>query len=150
MAKFKFRLATLLRLRETTRDGRRAELAEAYRVDDLLRRRFDELSSEIEAARGQCRRAAGPGTVDVDRLLEAQRYELTLRSQQGQLEQQRKGVAAEIERRRATLVEANREVRVLEKLRDTQSDRHRQEEDRREIKQLDEVAQRRGAREEVG
>jgi flagellar FliJ protein len=150
MAKFKFRLATLLRLRESARDERRAELAEAYRVDDLLRQRFDELSAELEAARQQCRRAAGPGTVDVDRLLEAQRYELTLRFQQGQLEQQRKAVAAEIERRRAALVEANREVRVLEKLRDNQSDRHRQEEGRREIKQLDEVAQRCSAREEVG
>ena len=32
MAKFKFRLATLLRLREATRDERRAGLAEAFRA----------------------------------------------------------------------------------------------------------------------
>lgn len=150
MAKFKFRLATLLRLREAARDERRGELAEAYRVDDVLKQRTDDLHRELDAVRRLCRQAAGPGTVDVDQLLEAQRYELALRFQEKQLRQQREAVAAEIERRRLALVEANREVRVLEKLRENLSERHRQEEGRREIKQLDEVAQQRSVREEVG
>jgi len=36
MPKFQFRLATLLRLREATRDERRGRLAEAYRVDEVV------------------------------------------------------------------------------------------------------------------
>jgi flagellar protein FliJ len=149
MAKFKFRLATLLRLREAARDERRAELAEAYRVDDMLQQRLREVAGELDSLREQCRQAAGPGTVDVDRLVEAQRYELALIGHQRHLQQQREGVTAEIERRRAALVEANRDVRVLEKLRDKQSLRYQQEENRQEIKRLDEVAQQRAAREVV-
>ena len=40
-------------------------------------------------------------------------------------------------------------MRVLEKLREKQSQRHQQEENRQEIKRLDEVAQQRTAREAV-
>lgn len=140
MAKFKFRLATLLRLREATRDQRRGELAEAYRADDLLREHQERLGQELRWLLDQCRKVAGPGTVDVDRLVESQRYELTLRAQQGQLASQREAVGAEIDRRRQTLLAADRDVRLLEKLREKQAHRHHQEESRREIKQLDEVA----------
>jgi len=149
MPKFKFRLATLLRLREAARDERRTQLAEAYRVDDVLQQRLSRVREEMDRLREQCRRAAGPGTVDIDRLVESQRYELSLRAQQHQLLRQREALAAEIERRRAALVEANREVRVLENLREKQAARYQQEENRREIKRLDEVAQRRAAQEGV-
>ena len=47
------------------------------------------------------------------------------------------------------LVVADRDVRVLEKLREKQARRHRLEEDRQEAKRLDEVAGRRKVREEV-
>jgi len=149
MAKFKFRLATLLRLREAARGERRVELAEAYRVDDVLQQRLDRLGAELSWLRDQCRRAAGPGTVDVDQLVEAQRYELAIKAQQAHLGEQRQQVTAEIERRRQTLVGANRDVRVLEKLSQRQARRHRRMEDRQEIKQLDEVAGQRIAREDV-
>jgi len=149
MAKFKFRLATLLRLREATRDERRAVLAEAYRADDVLREHLDRLGEELGRLQTQCRQAAGPGTVDVDRLVEAQRYEVTLRTQQNRLSEQREAVRAEIDRRRQALLAADRDVRLLEKLREKQAWRHRQEENRREIKQLDEVAGQRATREKV-
>lgn len=149
MPKFKFRLATLLRLREDARDERRGQLAEAYRLDELLQQRVDEISDKLIGLRGQWRDAAAPGTVDVDQLVVAQQYELSLRMQRRQLEQQRESVATEIQRRRQVLVEANRDVRVLENLRENQSSRHRREEERREIKQLDEVACQRVLREDV-
>jgi len=148
MAKFKFRLATLLRIREAARDRRRAELAEAYRVEDLLRANLEHLGKEIDWLRGQCRKIAGPGTVNVDRLVDSQRYELVLRSQKNELNTQRAAVGEEIERRRQTLLAADREVRVLEKLRDKQADRHRRWENRLEIKQVDEVARQRAIRED--
>ena len=55
MAKFKFRLATLLRLREATRDQRRAELAEAYRADNVLREHLDRVGQELTWLRAACR-----------------------------------------------------------------------------------------------
>ncbi|HUT10828.1 MAG TPA: flagellar export protein FliJ [Thermoguttaceae bacterium] len=149
MAKFKFRLATLLRLREAARDQRREELAEAYRADDLLREQLARTEEEIGWLRNQCRRVAAPGTINVDQLVEAQRYEVVLKVRQKQLQGQREQIGAEIERRRQALVVANRNVRVLEKLREHQARRHRETENRQEIKQLDEAAGLLAAREDV-
>ena len=59
--------------------------------------------------------------LDVNRLLEAQRYELLLKAQSQELAKQAILLAAETERRRQMLVEADREVRVLELL----DERHR-------------------------
>ena len=86
------------------------------------------------------RKAAGPGTVDVDKLANTQRFEILLRAQHKHLLEQRELVASEIERRRQRLVEANREVHVLEKLEERQIERHREEEARREAKLMDETA----------
>ena len=149
MATFKFRLATLLRLREATRDERRGQLAEAFRVDELLEAQLDRVGDESDWLRDRCRRVAGPGAVNVDQLVETQRYELALRAQQMQLTQQREQVAVEIERRRRALLAADRDVRVLEKLRDRQAENHRQAEHRLETKQLDEAAGLLAAREEA-
>ena len=140
MPKFVFRLTALLRIRESRRDECRAALADAYRVDEVLRKQFETLSQEINALREFCRLKASPGTVDIDRLVEAQRYELVTRAQQRNIAQQRQTVAAEVERRRQALVESDREVRVLEKLRERQAEQHRHEEELRETKRLDEVA----------
>ncbi|MGA2253108.1 MAG: flagellar export protein FliJ [Thermoguttaceae bacterium] len=140
MARFIFRLTALLRLRESRRDECRAALAEAYRIDEVLKGQFDSLGRELDALREYCRRKASPGAVDIDRLVEAQRYELVARAQQRQIAQQRETVAVEIERRRQALVEADREVRVLEKLRERQIEQYRREEELRESTRLDEVA----------
>jgi len=149
MAKFKFRLATLRKMREATRDQRRAHLAEAYRADEILQQQSDRIEHELSDLREACRRASGPGPVDVDRLTQARLHELVLKTQKEHLGRQREAVAAEIDVRREALVHANREVRVLEKLEARQAARHRQRESRLAIKELDEVAGRRAAREDA-
>lgn len=149
MARFTFRLATLLRLRENDRDQRRAELAQAYHADDILRQQDEDLERERIGLLAGSREAASPGTVDIDRLIQTQRYELLLKTHQQQLRRQREAVAAEIGHRRETLVRANREARILENLREKQAERHREEEGRRETKRLDEVAVQRVGREEM-
>jgi flagellar protein FliJ len=141
MARFKFRLATLLKIREATRDERRSELAQAYRADDVLGGYLEQTQTELNAIRERCRKNAGPGAIDIDRLIETQRYEIILKAQQQHLNEQRGKLAVEIERRRVALLAANREVRVLEKLREHQLEQHKQEENRLDIKRLDEVAQ---------
>jgi flagellar FliJ protein len=140
MARFKFRLATLLKLREAVRDERRAELAQAYRADDVLNKLLEQTRTELNSLEDQCRKAAGPGTIDIDRLIEAQRYEIILKLQQRHLNEQRGRLAAEIERRRVALLAANREVRILEKLRERQLEQYQQAENRLDVKRLDEIA----------
>jgi flagellar export protein FliJ len=56
------------------------------------------------------------------------------------LKKQREGVADQIEKRRQALVEADREVRVLEKLREQKETEYRQQDDAQEVKRLDEIA----------
>jgi flagellar export protein FliJ len=142
MSKFKFRLETLLKLRGAVRDERRAELAQAYQAEEILSRRRREIEQEIRQLGEESRAAAGPGQVSVDWLLDARRYELVLRSHEQLTRQQEQALAAEIERRRRALVDANRDVRVLETLRERQKDRHRREAARLENKDLDEAAAR--------
>jgi flagellar FliJ protein len=140
MARFKFRLATLLKLRESARDERRTELAQAYQADDVVGGHLQQVHDELGALKNQRREAAGPGAVDIDRLIEAQRYEVILKARQRQMNEQRARLAAEIERRRVALLAANREVRILEKLRDRQTEQFLQAENRLDIKRLDEIA----------
>lgn len=147
MARFQFRLATLLRLRELARDERRAQLAEVLRLLDRLREQRDELNRLLRST--QELQTAPPGNVDVDRLLNATRYELVLRTELRQLELQEATVAAEIEKRRQALVAADREVRSLELLRDSQQERHTNEEEHRSRKELDEIAVQRYALEQT-
>jgi flagellar export protein FliJ len=138
MPEFRFRLEKLLRLRQGTRDQRRLRLAEAQRADEELRGQLVRLAAEQDRLQGQCRQAAAPGAVDLDRLVEADRYAAVLRGEEAELHRQRETLAAEIQTRRDTLLQADREVRTLEKLRDRQQQRYRQEEQRRESKLLDE------------
>ena len=148
MAKFKYRLATLLRLRESARDERRTQLAQADRAEAMVRQEQARLAKESAELSARIRAAAGAGEVHVDCLLDAQRFDLVLKARHHELAQQRRQVEAEIQRRRQALVEANREVQVLEKLRQRQRARWQEEENRREVKRLDEVAVRSHVKEE--
>lgn len=138
MARFRFRLQTVFRLREAVRDERREQLADALRVDDALRERREELAEQRRSARALQTLTAGP--VNVDRLLEAQRYEASLSAEIQHVEDQRTRVAEEIERRRTALVEADRELKVLEKLRELRRSEHLREEAVEDAKRLDEAA----------
>ena len=142
MRKFYFRLAPLLRLQEATRDECRAQLAEAFRAEQVLRERMEELKQDLANLKQDARRAGMAGAVDIDRLIDAQRYEFILLAQQESLKQHGQTLAEEIERRRQALVSADREVKILEKLRSTQRAEHQQEAARQEVKVLDEVAAR--------
>jgi flagellar export protein FliJ len=147
MSKFKFRLATLLRLRESARDQRRSQLAEAYQAEEAILEQRRRVTDDLAGLMRECREVAGPGQLDLDRLLVARRYEVTLRAEQRDLTEKHEAVRAEVDRRRQALVEANRSVRVLELLRDRQQEHHREKEKIRQIKELDEVAGRTGLKE---
>ena len=137
---FHFRLETLLRLRIAERDQRHADLAKALRAEELLRAQQASLASEQSKMAERGRKLKSPGAGNVDALLHTHRYEIVLAARLKQLAAQIAEVAAEAERRRLALVEADRQVRVLEKLRERQAATYRQSEERREAKQFDEAA----------
>ncbi len=121
------------------RDHRRADLAKALRAEEVLRGEIEKLQLEQRSAADQGRVLKSPGAADVDSLLSMHRYAVQLVAQQKLLVAQLSQVQAECERRRMALVEADRGVRVLEKLRERRSSEYEHEQLRREAKQLDEV-----------
>jgi len=127
------------------RDERRGELAQAYEADRLLQEQRDRLAQELDETRDRTRQASGPGPLNVDSLLGMHRHELLLAAQQQQMDQQHQQLVEEIERRRQRLVEADRHVKSLEKLREKQSERHLYAQSVIEQKQFDETASQRAA-----
>ena len=140
MSAYRFRLETLLRLRIAERDQRRAELAKALRAEQVLLEELRQVEADRADAAVVLRQRSTPGAADVDALLRTNRYQHVLKARRSQLEAQIEQVRAEAERRRLALVEADRQVRVLEKLRERQQAAYRTRQSQLEVKQLDEVA----------
>ena len=138
---FKFRFATLLRLREAVRDEQRQELAKALEAEKILRRQILQVDEDLASLHQRARAMASPGEVDVRQVVGGPEIRVGARGSEEATGGARGAVCAEIERRRQALVEANREVQILERLRQRQNERRREEENRREIRTLDEVAQ---------
>ncbi|MBI2477803.1 MAG: flagellar export protein FliJ [Planctomycetia bacterium] len=146
MAKFQFRLESLMKLREAERQQRRIELAEALHAEFLLRQQASQLHQDIHDVEMRSRVISSPGRIHVDRILESHRYKLLLKSQVLTLRQKEAQLQAEIERRRTALAMADRDVRVLEKLRERKRTEHDATEFKRDLQQLDEVAVQRWVR----
>ena len=139
MSVFRFRLATLLRLRLAERDERRSDLAKALRAAEILRGERSSLNAEGAANVQLLRRLSGPGGGNVDAMIQAHRYVAILKARAAQLAAQQVQIEREIERRRMILMEADRQVRVLEKLRERQAAEHHRRMDQLEARRLDEV-----------
>src|SRR5436190_21347454 len=130
MAKHRFRLQTLKKVRKASRDQQRASLAEAYRAEQILEENRTQIVNEQSALRELQRSATDGKYLNVNRVLEVQRYELLLKAQEQELAKQAVLLAAESERRRQVLVERDRDVRVLELLDERHREAHRRDEQR--------------------
>lgn len=143
MKPFRFRLQPVLQLRMSERDARRGELAQALQAVEVLDQQAAELRQQIQATRAHMVAACQPGVVNVDRLLNSQRYERLLSVQLGDLHRRRAQIEAEVQRRRQRLVEADQQVRVLEQLRARQEFEYQRLVLRDDQKQFDDIAVRR-------
>ncbi|MBL9122150.1 MAG: hypothetical protein JNG90_00870 [Planctomycetaceae bacterium] len=140
MAGHTFRLASLLRLREARRDDCRLALAAALRADERLESHLAETNLELAQLRTAGQQALQPGVLNLDQLCDQQRDAASARARHSELERQRSALALEIDQLRAALVEADTEVRALEKLREAGEARHAAELERAAALDLDEAA----------
>lgn len=145
MARFQFRLETLLKLRRSEQLDRQRRLAEAEEAIRRLNIQHDELRQQQNTLQQDTRHLAAPGPVNIDLLVQAQRYDSVLQLQRRALQQQLALIQAERDRRYEALVAASRQVRALEKYRDRLREQHRREESRKEKQQHDEIAGQREA-----
>lgn len=139
MANFRFRLKAVATLREQARDRLAEALAEVQEAQRIVAEQINQLQREIEEALKQ-RHMASIGIVRIDRLLLVQRHQLMLEAQRDQANQQLKLLEEEYDRRRALLVEAEKEVKAMERLKETQQARWNQDQLIAEQKQMDEWA----------
>jgi flagellar FliJ protein len=137
---FQFRLATLLKLREQVRDERRRDLAQAFEAERILRERQSAIEIEIVNNRDLARRLAQATELRVDELANTRRYEAVLKMQVATVQQQLVQVLEEVERRRTALLEADRDVKALDKLHERQAQQYNLKQEKREDQQLDEAA----------
>lgn len=139
--KFKYRLASLLKIREGVRTEKQMELNKAYEAAQIVEDALQRVRSDIVRCTEEGRKCATTGgKIRVDYLIGLRRHEAFLLAQQTHAENQLKLIQEEIERRRIALMEADREVKVLEKLKEKLKDRFLREEALAELKRMDEVA----------
>lgn len=139
MSGFVFRWATPLRLRRGERDRLRRQLQAA--VDDWhqVRRCLTACRGERQAAIERIRRLRAAGRLDLEKLRQQTTFCTVLERRAIALQRDASRCSAEVETRRNRLVEADREVRVIEQLRDRDAALDRQRRQSSESQQLDEV-----------
>lgn len=135
----RFRLATLIRVLEDRRDALREELSQADRALDILADQLSDLDRSAIDALDDIREKS-LGIVDVDHLMSARRHTFSIRRQRMELLSQIDLVKEERERRRVALMEADREVKKFERMREHWELRVQAEEERVAQTRIDEVS----------
>jgi flagellar FliJ protein len=141
MAKpFEFRLEKLLGVRRMKEEVAQRELAAAHQAVDDRNRVILELMSQEDAAKKDLRELQ-QSTIDVQRLRLTGGFLVALeRLLQREYEALQNLVKIEIEKR-TELIDARKDVRVLERAREKKLQLHRRDLDRQERKFLDEIGQ---------
>ncbi len=139
MSRFRFPLDPVLRMRERAERERLAEVAgleqERSRLEDAIRR---EQATISHGQQGQRERLAG--RVDMRELRSTAAGTLGAMRRAGRLAVELAGVYRRIEEARGRLVDASRDRRAVERLRERRLEAFRREEGRREARRLDDVA----------
>ena len=144
MAQFRFRLQSIVAMREAEREQSRREVAELLAAEHTLRDQQRGLEQELGQQQNRGRTPTATGRIDVRRLAATESYVTRLRARLHALHAEAESLGELLVAAQQVLLGAEREVRVLEKLRERQLDDFRRAAARAESKQLDEVAARGG------
>jgi flagellar FliJ protein len=139
MSEFRFSLQSVLKVRLAERDDRRAELADAQRSEFALQTEIDRLNRDLQYLRTHARSFLVPGSIDIAHLQNCKSCEQMLRREIDLLDQQRREVEEGVEQCHAALIQADQQVRMLEKLSDKQHEEHRRDGEKGENRRLDEL-----------
>ena len=147
MARFRFRLQSVLRYREQLRKERQWELHSLEKARDNLTSEIRKLEQMLDLQGEDVGEPEGEFLSAANIMAQGEFSLWLVRS----INQKRELLAAtmtKLEEKRDDVVRANREVKTLEQLRRLKWEEHRLEEYRAEEKFLDEVGQRRTAQED--
>ena len=136
---FQFRFETLLRHRRMVEDERQRELAQLLRARMIL---TDQLTRMQQTIRDSKRDMTGSlaGRVDLGQVAQFVNYSQHVQSRGQQIVARLAQLEGEVEESRQRLLDATRQRKALELLRDRDHAEWRRTQDRREQEELDELA----------
>lgn len=143
MTRFRFRLDTLVKIREKTRDAAAASVGEVRAAQQVIEQQIADVAQQQQDLMRE-RASQSSGAIQVERLLSMQRYQLQLEGQRNYLLQQRQALQVEHDKRLQVLIEAEKELKVLEKLREQKLQQWTEHQLSIEQKMLDELGSRIG------
>ena len=142
---FKFRFQTLLKVRKIRNDEAQQALAEAQRAYYILQGERTEFLHEIEDSGDELlllfRRQVKP--TEISMFYNYQRY---LQYRLGVIEHEIDAAAQEVEKRREALLNVRVEYKAIERLKEIMQGRYQLEQERLEMKVIDDMAVTRHAR----
>ncbi len=139
MSRFRFRLDSLLRLRQYQRDLCQQELARKLAESEQLLNQRQRLERQREQVLRELRQLQQARVVKVERAAARRYYAGQVLAAILNVEQQRQRVLREVEQKRRELAEAEKRVQVLEKLKEKKLAEHVYETNRREGLQLEDA-----------
>jgi flagellar export protein FliJ len=140
MKKFEFRLDRVRRLREREREQRRLALAEALHYQGRVEGQIQYLQSIRHDEQDSLRQVLLQRDVPVQEAIASRSYDGLLIRLSSRLEEQLKQVKLVVDQRRHDLMEAEKKVRVLEKLEEKERGRYDRHIEHVERELMDELA----------
>jgi flagellar FliJ protein len=140
MAQFKFKLAAVLRHREAIEKEKQRDYALALARQKELEDQLKALDQQMQATNEDVRQNHLVGRLDVSFITAHRRFLLGMRRKAMDLAAALARAQKETEAARVVMAEAAKQRMVLEKLREKQQERWRDEVARKEMMALDEVA----------
>lgn len=140
MAKFKFQLEGVLRQRKQLERQRQRELAIVQAELNQLTAELKALEERTQAANNDLRNNRLTGKLDMSFIAAHRRFMIGVQRQGMSLVQKMALVQKKIDEARLQLFEAAKGRKIIEKLREKQFERWKQEIARRETAELDEVS----------
>jgi len=144
---FQFRLTPLLKIRENIRRERLAELTKSLEAEAVILEKLEGINNQIVETKKEARERIRQGKINVDYMIGLRRHEAFLLAQQSYIQEKLEILRQEIEKRRQAVIEADKEVRVMEKLREKQKERYDESERAKETVLMDEIAGQKSLRE---
>ena len=139
MKKFRYRLEPILKIRSHTEKQRQKEHAVALQQVYRQKEQLSEIDRERERT-FEFQRSRLQGPFRTHQLLAGSRYLVRLKRDTMTGGELLKGLEREAERKRLQLVEASKQRKIYEKLRERQETKFNQEVEQHERKTLDELA----------
>ena len=138
--RFRFRFETMLKIRRQREDEQKRVVAEKVRQMTQTREQIEALARQIQEETDAIRVSQATGAIDIQQVMRHRHWIGHLHKGVLDAQGRLRFLEARLAQERAVLTEAVKQRRILEKLKERQWQRHRDQEQRTETRESDELA----------